>query len=206
MARPRDRGRARRLGLPRPHARRPARLAARRRRDVRGADDRPARAAHGGAHRASTRPAASASELDLLRDAGVDLLLVPLDEGAGLRQPRDADRPGPDLLTRSGVPLPVPALPESWLAARGLVARPGRRRDRRRLGGGHPGRRPTWRVGWQGFLRDLVAGRAGRASRPDAVGAVASGRPRRGQPPRRRARDAASRRWPACSIRAPTCW
>ncbi len=41
--------------------------------------------------------AATASELDLLREAGVDLLLVPLDEGPIYPQPRDADRPGPDL-------------------------------------------------------------------------------------------------------------
>ena len=36
--------------------------------------------------------AATASELDMLREAGVDLLLVPLDEGPDLPQPRDARR------------------------------------------------------------------------------------------------------------------
>ena len=41
--------------------------------------------------------AATASELDMLREAGVDLLLVPLEEGPDLPQPRDAQGPDADL-------------------------------------------------------------------------------------------------------------
>ena len=41
--------------------------------------------------------AATASELDMLRDAGVDLLLVPLDEGPIFHNRRDAEGPGADV-------------------------------------------------------------------------------------------------------------
>jgi pfkB family carbohydrate kinase len=100
--------------------------------------------------------AATASELDLLRDAGVDLLLVPLDEGPIFH---NQETPSGRVQTcvQVGVPLPVPALPESWLTAPGWSVVPvaGEVVD-------------AWAaiipetahlaVAWQGFLRTLVPG------------------------------------------------
>src|SRR4029077_4497959 len=63
-------------------------------------------------------PATTASELDLLRDAGVDLLLVPLDEGPIFHN-QETSTGRVQTCVQVGVPLPVPALPESWLAAPG---------------------------------------------------------------------------------------
>ena len=136
---------------------RSARLAARRRRDLRHADDGPARAAHGGGDRGRRRGASGAEELDLLRAAGADLMLVPLGRGTGLRQPRDPGRPGPDL-RRAGHPAagPRPARTAGWSLPPGSSSR-------------SPGRSPTpgpravpagayLAVAWQGFLRTLVAG------------------------------------------------
>ncbi len=113
--------------------------------------------------------AATASELDMLRDAGVDLLLVPLDEGPvfhNLETP--TGRVQTSVLT--GVPLPVPAVPESWLAAPGwsLVPVAGELTD-------------AWAdavpvdahlaVAWQGLLRELAAGEQvrRRPPRPSAI-------------------------------------
>ena len=124
-----------------------------------------------------------ASELDMLRDAGVDLLLVPLDEGPifhNLETPKG--RVQTSVLT--GVPLPVPAVPESWLAAPGwsLVPVAGELTD-------------AWADAVAGRCapRRRVAGlparaRGGGAGPPPAAGPVgdhAPRRPRRGQPPRR---------------------
>jgi sugar/nucleoside kinase (ribokinase family) len=113
--------------------------------------------------------AATASELDMLREAGVDLLLVPLDEGPvfhNLETPKGRVQTS----VAVGVPLQVPAMPESWLAAPGwsLVPVAGELTD-------------AWAdavpadahlaVAWQGFLRDLVAGEQvrRRAPRPSAI-------------------------------------
>jgi sugar/nucleoside kinase (ribokinase family) len=99
--------------------------------------------------------AATASELDLLRAAGVDLLLVPLPEGPIFH---NLETPAGRVQTsvKTGVPLPVPAVPESWRAAPGwsLVPVAGELTD-------------DWAkvvpadthlaVAWQGFLRELVA-------------------------------------------------
>jgi sugar/nucleoside kinase (ribokinase family) len=100
--------------------------------------------------------AATASELDLLRDAGVDLLLVPLDEGPIFHN-RETPTGRVQTCVQVGVPLPIPALPESWLAAPGWSVVPvaGEVVD-------------AWAaivpdaahlaVAWQGFLRTLVPG------------------------------------------------
>ena len=107
--------------------------------------------------------AATASELDMLRDAGVDLLLVPLDGGPDLPQPRDADGPGPDLGGDRGAAA-GPGRPRVVARGAGLVAGPGRRRGDRRLGRRGPGRRPP---------RRGVAGlpaRAGRRASRSAAG------------------------------------
>ena len=190
----RDRGRARRLGQPRPDARRPARLAAGRRRDVRGADDGPAGAADGGAHRGRRRRPPARTSSTCCAGAGVDLMLDPPRRrrpssttgrrpagriqvchavGRAARRPGDARRRGRRRARWSLVPV-AGEVGDEWAAAipdGALVA-----------------------VGWQGFLRDLAAGRAGRApaARPSAV--VAPGGPGRRQPARPRARDQRSRR------------
>src|SRR6476659_11278267 len=62
--------------------------------------------------------AATASELDLLRDAGVDTLLVPLPEGPIFHN-QETPTGRVQTAIQAGVPLqPVP-LPKSWLDARG---------------------------------------------------------------------------------------
>jgi sugar/nucleoside kinase (ribokinase family) len=100
--------------------------------------------------------AATASELDLLREAGVDLLLVPLDEGP-IYHNRETPTGRVQTCVQVGVPLPVPFLPESWLAAPGWSVVPvaGEVVD-------------AWAavvpetahlaVAWQGFLRNLAPG------------------------------------------------
>ena len=108
--------------------------------------------------------AATASELDMLRDAGVDLLLVPLPEGPifhNLETPKGRVQTS----VATGVPLPVPVMPESWLAAPGwsLVAVAGELTD-------------AWAdvipadahlaIAWQGFLRELTAGEQVRRRSP----------------------------------------
>jgi pfkB family carbohydrate kinase len=113
--------------------------------------------------------AATASELDILRDAGVDLLIVPLPEGPifhNLETPRGRVQTS----VQTGVPLPIPAIPESWAAAPGwsLVPVAGELTD-------------VWAdaipadahlaVAWQGFLRELKAGEQvrRRPPRPSAI-------------------------------------
>ncbi len=65
----------------------------------------------------SIAAASTARELDLLRDAGVDLMLLRLPEG-----PVFENRETPDGRTQvchaPGVPLEIPAMPERWLATR----------------------------------------------------------------------------------------
>ena len=67
--------------------------------------------------------ARGAHELDLLRDAGVDLLLVHLATGPVFH---NVETPEGRIQTcvRVGVPLPVPALPESWLASSAWMVAP----------------------------------------------------------------------------------
>jgi hypothetical protein len=101
-------------------------------------------------------PARTAAELDLLREAGADLVVVPLAHGpvfdnrevGGVRVQRCLD---------PGDPLPVAALPADWRAAGDWVIGP--------VAGELPG---EWgsvppidahvALGWQGLLRDLPHG------------------------------------------------
>ena len=113
--------------------------------------------------------ARTASELDLLRDAGVDLLLVPLVEGP-IYHNRETPKGRVQTSVQTGVPLPIPAIPESWLAAPGwsIVPVAGEVTD-------------DWAavipdhaylaVAWQGFLRDLAPGArvTRRPPRPSAI-------------------------------------
>jgi sugar/nucleoside kinase (ribokinase family) len=113
--------------------------------------------------------ASSASELDLLRDAGVDVHLVPLEHGPVFE---NIERPEGRLQlcgSRSDA-IPVGSVPAAWLAAPGWILAP--------VAAELP---PEWAavpaeqalvaVGWQGLLRELVAGEAVRhvAPRPDPI-------------------------------------
>ncbi len=100
--------------------------------------------------------AREAAELDLIRDAGADILLVPLEEGPIFH---NLETPAGRIQTcvATGVPLPVVPLPESWMRSRAWSIAPvaGEVLD-------------GWAdvipegvqvgVAWQGFLRTLVAG------------------------------------------------
>ena len=113
--------------------------------------------------------ASGASELDLLSDAGVDVLRVPLREGPIYH---NVETPGGRVQTsvQPGVPLPIPVLPAAWTDAPGwsVVAVAGEVHD-------------EWAdvippdahvaVAWQGFLRDLRAGERVRqlAPRPSPI-------------------------------------
>jgi sugar/nucleoside kinase (ribokinase family) len=100
--------------------------------------------------------AREAAELDLLRDAGVDLMLVDLPEGP-IYHNVETTAGRVQTCVQPGVPLAVQALPESWLRAPGWMIAPvaGEVRD-------------DWAavipaaafvaIAWQGSLRRLVAG------------------------------------------------
>jgi sugar/nucleoside kinase (ribokinase family) len=107
--------------------------------------------------------AANASELDLLREAGVELLTVRLAEGPIFR---NDERPEGRIQTclAPGRPLPVVDLPAGWSAAAwSLVPVAGE------LGDAWASAVPSGAhlsVGWQGLLRELVAGRIVRRRAP----------------------------------------
>jgi sugar/nucleoside kinase (ribokinase family) len=113
--------------------------------------------------------AASASELDLLRDAGVDLRLVPLAEGPVFH---NLDTPKGRIQTsvRVGVPLPIPEIPEAWLTAPGWSVVPVAGEVTDHWADVIP-ERAHLAVAWQGFLRDLAPGKrvARRPPRPSAI-------------------------------------
>lgn len=101
-------------------------------------------------------PGGAADELELLRDAGVDLMLVPLPE-APIFENRET--PGGRVQTchAVGVPLPVPALPGSWLGARAWSLVPVAGEIDETWAAAVPGA-AYLALGWQGMLRDLAAG------------------------------------------------
>jgi sugar/nucleoside kinase (ribokinase family) len=108
--------------------------------------------------------AAGAHELDMLRDAGVDILRVPLPEGPIYH---NVETPAGRVQTcvQPGVPLPIPSLPPEWLAAPGWSVVPvaGEIHDEWASvvpAGAHVA------VAWQGLLRDLRAGRQVRHLAP----------------------------------------
>jgi sugar/nucleoside kinase (ribokinase family) len=109
--------------------------------------------------------AAVASELDLLRDAGVDLMLVPLDEGPIYR---NVETSGGRVQTcvRRGLPLPVPRLPESWRHAPAWSIAP----VAGEIGGAWPAAIPDGTLvvlAWQGLLRNLDPGEVVTRRPPD---------------------------------------
>jgi sugar/nucleoside kinase (ribokinase family) len=100
--------------------------------------------------------ASRATELDRLREAGVDLLLVPLDEGPVFH---NVETPGGrrQTILAVGRPLEPVLVPESWHAARAWSFTP--------VADEVPdawadriGADALVAVGWQGMLRHLVAG------------------------------------------------
>ena len=113
--------------------------------------------------------AAGAAELSMLRDAGVEILRVPLPEGPIYH---NVETPAGRIQTcvQPGVPLPLAALPPAWMAAPGWSVVPvaGEVRD-------------DWAdvippdahvaLAWQGFLRDLRVGEHVRqlAPRPSPI-------------------------------------
>jgi sugar/nucleoside kinase (ribokinase family) len=115
------------------------------------------------------REASTASELDLLREAGVDVHLVPLEHGpifVNIERPEGRLQ----LCDSHSDHLPVDAVPAAWRAAAGWILAP--------VAAELP---PGWAdvpageafvaVGWQGLLRELVAGEAVRhvAPAPDLI-------------------------------------
>jgi len=100
--------------------------------------------------------ASTARELDLLREAGVDVHLVPLDHGpvfVNIERPEGRHQ----LCESRSAPIPVSAIPAAWLDAPGWILAP--------VAAELP---PAWAdavpagarmaLGWQGLLRELVPG------------------------------------------------
>ena len=83
--------------------------------------------------------------------------------------------------------------------------RPGRRRDRRRAGRRRSRPAPTSRSAGRASCATSRPGERVTRRAPAAVGAARAGRPRRGEPPRRRLRDERRDARAGSSIRAPTC-
>lgn len=100
---------------------------------------------------------AGAAEFDLLRAAGVDLMLARLTESPVFDNQETADG-RVQICHAVGRPLDLPALPASWVeaAAWSLVPVAGEVDDR--WAAGIPSAAYV-AVGWQGLLRDLVPGR-----------------------------------------------
>ncbi len=113
--------------------------------------------------------AAGSSELDTLRQAGAEVLVVPLDEGPvfhNVETPAGREQ----TCIQRGVPLPIPSIPVGWLAAAGWSIVP--------VADEIP---DAWAavipqgayvsVAWQGFLRELRAGQrvVRRAPRPSPI-------------------------------------
>lgn len=110
--------------------------------------------------------ASAAAELDLLRDAGVDILRVPLPEGPiyhNLETPLGRVQ----TCVQVGLPLPVPSLPGAWMAAPGWSVVPVAGEVRDEWAGVVPAGAHV-AVAWQGFLRELHAGQRVRPRPPQA--------------------------------------
>jgi sugar/nucleoside kinase (ribokinase family) len=98
--------------------------------------------------------ASGASELDLLRGAGVDLLTVPLVHGPVYR---NVETPAGRVQTcfDPGMPLPVPTIPERWLAAPAWTMAPVAD-EVRDAWAAIPPASSFVAVAWQGLLRELA--------------------------------------------------
>jgi sugar/nucleoside kinase (ribokinase family) len=110
--------------------------------------------------------ASTATELDLLREAGVDVHLVPLDHGpvfVNIERPEGR-------LQRCGSPsdaLPVGVVPAAWLAAPGWILAPVAA-ELPSEWADVPAEDAFVAVGWQGLLRELESGETVRHIAPRA--------------------------------------
>ena len=119
--------------------------------------------------------ASDATELDMLRDAGVDILRVALPEGPIYH---NVETPSGRVQTsvQPGVALPIPALPPDWLAAPGWSVVPVAGEIHDDWAEVVPGSAHV-AVAWQGFLRDLRAGEPDtvhRGPRPSSIAPISS--------------------------------
>jgi sugar/nucleoside kinase (ribokinase family) len=104
--------------------------------------------------------ASRALELDLLRQAGVDIELVPLEHGpvfVNLERPEGRLQ----LCLSSSDPVPAAAVPDAWRAARGWILAPVAA-ELPDAWADVPPASAIVAVGWQGLLRDLIPGEAVR--------------------------------------------
>lgn len=113
--------------------------------------------------------AAAAAEIDLLVEAGVDLLRVLLPVGTVLRNMK---RPGGrvQVCIELGAPIPLVPLPDSWRAAPAWLVVPISGEVGDEWAAAIPAAAAV-AVGWQGLLRDLAPGRLVRP-RPPASSAL----------------------------------
>ena len=99
---------------------------------------------------------AEARELDLLRAAGVDVRIVPIDKGPVFENV-ETEHGRVQTCVEPGEALPVVELPASWLAARAWMVVPIADETGPEWAAAiHRGARVA--LGWQGLLRQLVAG------------------------------------------------
>ena len=147
---------------------------------------------------------ANSTELDLLRSAGVDLVVDRLAKSPVFtNQETPAGRI--QICHVVGDPVARPRPPGGVAVGQGVVAGAGRRRDPRRVGRRRPGGRvPGARLA--GVPARSRRRRARRAARSPTVGAAPSRRPHRREPSRRRGRDEPGHARGSSCIRAPACW
>jgi sugar/nucleoside kinase (ribokinase family) len=100
--------------------------------------------------------ARSASELDHMRAAGAELLLVPLREGPVYHNV-ETETGRVQTCVQTGVPLPIPALPAAWLTAPAWQLAPVAGEIGDPWAAALP-RNAYVGVAWQGLLRHLAAG------------------------------------------------
>ena len=114
--------------------------------------------------------ASTAAELDLLREAGVDIRVVPLAQGpvfVNIERPEGRLQ----LCRERSDPLPVLAVPEPWLSAPGWILAPVAA-ELPPAWAEVPSREATVAVGWQGLIRELVPGEPVRHLRPEPTDIV----------------------------------
>jgi len=115
-------------------------------------------------------PAETAAELDLLRQAGVDVRLVPLRRGpvfANIERPEGRLQ----VCHERSDPIPLDVVPSAWYGAPGWILAP----VAAELAEGWasvPDSAATVAVGWQGLLRDLIPGQPVRHLRPTSTAIV----------------------------------
>lgn len=100
--------------------------------------------------------ASTAEELDLLREAGVDVRIVPLARGpifVNIERPEGRLQ----LARERSDPIPVGAVPEPWLSAPGWILAPVAA-ELPPAWAEVPSREATVAVGWQGLIRELIPG------------------------------------------------